>query len=110
MQELCTREQVAEYLRRAHVFAQDREIGMYQTEFAWVCWMPMTSAEQAAARRTPGTGGCYIVDVATGVVTSYGSAMHPLTWGRRYDQAVRAGEELPGSQIYPRPSDPGEHA
>ncbi|MFE3188726.1 hypothetical protein ACFXHA_06925 [Nocardia sp. NPDC059240] len=102
MQELHTREQVAAYLREARVYPQDREIGIFQTEFAWVCWMPLTSAEQVVAMRTPGTGGCCIVDARTGVVTSYGAARSWKTWGEMYDESIRTGERLPAQQVFPR--------
>lgn len=102
MQELRTKEQVEEYLRQAHIYPQDREIYIYQTEFAWVCWEPMNPSEQDRARRTPGTGGCHIVDARTGVVTSYGTARPPIVWGEMYDEAIRTGEPMVGGgQIYP---------
>lgn len=102
MQELLTKEQVERYLRQAHKIPENQQMGMRRTEHAWLCWMILTPDQTNQAARTPGTGGCLIVNPLTGVVISYGSAMHPLTWGEMYDQSVRTGEPTPaGAQIYP---------
>lgn len=95
MRELLTREQVEQHLRKARIIPQNQRMGMRRTEYAWVCWRILTPDEVNRAARTPGTASCLIVNPLTGVVTSYGGAMHPLTWGEMYDQSVRTGEPMP---------------
>lgn len=93
---LETADEVRRYL--AEIFTAEREYSVFPTEFAWVV-RPVPTAAERADGIGHGTGN-YVVDRATGVITTAGS-LAPAMIAEAYDAGVRAGRPRAGYQIYP---------
>ncbi|MEU6187750.1 hypothetical protein [Nocardia sp. NPDC047038] len=95
-EQLQTREQVEQYLAR--VFPTDQQFQILETEFGWVCRKVLTPEESAKGM---GLGlGNYVINARTGVVTAH-SSLPPHVIGQMYDEAIRNGQPVQGSQVYP---------
>jgi hypothetical protein len=96
-EQLQTREQVEQYLAR--IFPTDQQFQILKTEYGWVCRRTLTPEETAKGM---GLGlGNYVINAQTGVVTAH-SSLPPHVIGQMYDEAIRNGQPIQGSQVYPR--------
>ncbi|WP_280424555.1 hypothetical protein [Nocardia carnea] len=93
---LETPQEVRRYL--TEIFGSEREYSIFPTEFAWVV-RPVRTAAESADGLGHGAGN-YVVDRATGVITTAGS-LAPAMIAEDYDAGIRAGRPIAGYQIYP---------
>ncbi|WP_280463322.1 hypothetical protein [Nocardia carnea] len=92
---LDTPEEVRRYL--TEIFGTEREYSIFPTEFAWVFRPVRTAAEGGDIGYSAGN---YVVDRATGVITTAGS-LAPAMIAEDYDAGIRTGRPRAGYQIYP---------